>query len=321
MAILITGGLGYIGSNISKILKDEAIIIDNQSNSKLDFKKYLPHAKVYLGDICKKTLDPIFKSNNIESVIHLAGYKSVNESVINPIKYYKNNIQSSIDLIDLMIKYNVNKLVFSSSATVYDKNEKSPLNENSNTDPENPYGQTKLIIEKLILDCCNSYNNFSSIILRYFNPIGADEYGHFGDHPKLTPQNIMPLLNDSIKNNYKFKIFGNNYDTRDGTCLRDYIHVIDLAQSHISSIELFKKNINFEIINIGLGKGISVFELIKCFENINNLKINLEIFERRKGDIPICYADNTKALKILNWTPKYTYEDMCKHAYLSLKYV
>ena len=313
MTILVTGGLGYIGSHISKIADQKVIIIDNQSNSQLDFKNKLPNSEVILEDLNYKNVCKIFKNYNIDSVIHLAGSKSVNESIVSPLDYYSNNIISSVELLQAMIKFNVNKLIFSSSATVYGNKNKSPLKEDFPTQSINPYGHTKIIIEDIIQNCCASYSNFSAISLRYFNPIGAHYDGSLGDRPKGKPLNLMPLIINSVFGK-KLTVFGNDYPTADGTCLRDYIHVMDLAEAHLICLKKFS-NIKYDTFNVGLGVGISVLELISAFENANKVKVNFEFGERRLGDAAISYADTSKFKNRFNWSPKYDYKSMCRDSW------
>ena len=313
MAILITGGLGYIGSHISKIANEKVVIIDNQSNSQLNYKKKLPSAEVFTEDLNYKNVCKIFQNYNIDSVIHLAGLKSVNDSIISPLEYYSNNIISSVELLQAMIKFNINKLIFSSSATVYGNNNKSPLKEDFLTQSINPYGHTKIIIEEIIQNCCASYSNFSAISLRYFNPIGAHSDGSLGDRPKGKPLNLMPLIVDSVFGK-KLTVFGNDYPTADGTCLRDYIHVMDLAEAHLICLKNFN-NIKYDTFNVGLGMGISVLELISTFENANKVKVNFEFGERRLGDAAISYADTSKFKNRFNWSPKHDYKSMCRDSW------
>ena len=310
MKTLLTGGLGYVGSHIAYYLKDNAVIIDNKINSKLNYKRRLPHAKVYLSDLNIKSLKKIFKENEIDSVIHLAGLKAVEESTVNPIKYYKNNVSSSIDLLEIMNVFKINKLIFSSSATVYGNQVNIPFKENFPLNSINSYGSTKIIIEQLISDYSKSNNSFKCISLRYFNPIGADLKTGLSDQPLGRSLNLIPILNHSIKHKKKFEIYGNNYNTKDGTCLRDYIHIKDLANAHIIALKKIYKIKGHEPINLGLGKGISVLDIIKLYEKINNIKVNFKYSKRRKGDVAISYADNKKAIKILGWKPIYNYEDM-----------
>ena len=309
MAILITGGLGYIGSHIAKIADEKIVIIDNQSNSQLNYKKNLPNAEVVLEDLNYNNVCKIFKNYNINAVIHLAGSKSVQDSIISPLEYYSNNVITSFELLKGMIEFNINKLIFSSSATVYGNSHPSPLREDFQTQYINPYGHTKIIIEEMIQNCCISYPNFCAVSLRYFNPIGAHQDGTLGDRPLGKPLNLMPLIVESVKGK-KLTIFGNDYPTVDGTCLRDYIHVMDLAEAHLLCLKEFSK-IKYENFNVGLGKGISVLELIKTFEAVNNVKVRYEFGQRRSGDASISYADNTKFVKSFKWAPRYDYSSMC----------
>lgn len=319
MKILLTGGLGYIGSHIAALLKEKAIIIDNLSNSKLDYKKYLPYSKVYKEDLNPASLNKIFTKNKIKGVIHLAGLKSVDDSIQNPIKYYRSNILPSIDLFEAMDKYKVNKLIFSSSATVYGDKHKSPLSENLQLQSTNPYGSTKIILEQLISDYAKSNSKFKAISLRYFNPIGADNSANLSEMPIGAPQNIIPVLIDTIKKNKTFNIFGKNYKTKDGTCIRDYIHVKDLAFAHIGAFQKLKIVDGHLKINLGLGKGLSVLGLIKNFEEVNKVKVKYQFTKRRKGDVDIVYANVKKAHQFLSWKPKYSYKDMLKDAWEATK--
>ena len=317
MKILVTGGLGYIGSHISHLLGSSAVIIDNLSNSSLNFRKKLPFAKVYIRNLNSHSLIKIFSVNIIIGVIHLASLKAVNESVDKPLKYYEENVVPTIHLLKTMKDFSVKKLIFSSSATVYGNNNKSPLKEDMILKSTNPYGSTKICIENLIQDYCNSDPKFKAISLRYFNPLGADKKAGLVDQPKGVPQNILPKLISSIKHNQTFKIFGNDYKTRDGTCLRDYIHIKDLASAHTLALKKINKIKGHFPINIGLGKGISVLEIIKLFEKTNNISIKYKISKRREGDIAINYADNSKAKKILGWRPKFNHLDMLRDAWES----
>lgn len=311
MNTLITGGLGYIGSHIAIRLKKKAVIIDNLSNSCLDYKKILPHAKVYIKDINFKSLKEIFTNHKIKNVIHLAGFKSVEESISSPLKYYENNINSTLTLLNCMNQFNVNNLVFSSSATVYGHNNLNPLKENSKLSSTSPYGSTKLLIEKMITEFVQSKKEFKAITLRYFNPIGANVKKKLSEKPLGMPQNLMPMIIKSILEKKSLSIYGNNYNTKDGTCIRDYIHVEDLALAHILALKKMKLINSHKILNIGLGKGVSVYELIKIFEKSNKVKVDYKFCPRRPGDIPISYADNKKARAFLNWKPIYNYKQMC----------
>lgn len=315
--ILITGGLGYIGSHVASLLGNKAIIIDNLSNSKLNHKKFLPLAKVYKSDLNSKILSKIFSIHNIGGVIHLAGLKAVNESIQNPLKYYRKNIISSIDLLDALEKYNIKKLIFSSSATVYGNKNSSPLKEEMDLSAINPYGRTKIIIENMIEDYAKNKTNFHAISLRYFNPLGADNKVGLVEQPLGDPLNLMPILINCFKERKKFKVFGGNYPTKDGTCVRDYIHVKDLAKAHILAFQKLSKIKGHIAINLGLGKGASVLEIIKILESINNQKLNFKISNPRIGDVDISYADNKRSKKILGWNPKYNYYDMVKDAWVA----
>ena len=317
MTILLTGGLGYIGSHIAKKLGNKAIILDNQSNSQLSFKKYLPQAKVYCSNIHPKILNLIFKKYKIKGVVHLAALKAVNESTKYPLRYYQNNIISTINLLESMHKHNIQKLIFSSSATVYGNQHPSPLKEQFSLNSANPYGSTKIFIEQLISDYCLSNKKFKAISLRYFNPLGADFKSGLADQPLGQPQNIMPILIQSIMQKKIFQVFGNDYPTPDGTCIRDYIHVGDLADAHIQALKYLPKIKGHQTFNIGLGKGISVLELINIFEKTNKIKVNYRIAARRKGDAAISFADNSKSKKILQWRPQLNYTNMMRDAWLA----
>lgn len=317
MKILLTGGLGYIGSHIAHLLGSNAVIIDNKSNSKLNYKKKLPLAKVYISKISEYSLKKIFSENDIDGVIHLASLKSVNESNQKPLNYYRNNFISSLILLQTMEKFNIKKLIFSSSATVYGNKFKSPFNEEMPLSSTNPYGNTKIAVENLIKDFCESQKNFRALSLRYFNPLGANVDANLSERPIGEPKNIMPILINSVIQNKFFYIFGNDYDTKDGTCIRDFIHVKDLSYAHILSLKKISKVKKFDAINLGLGRGISVLELIKIFEKTNKIKIKYKFKGRRNGDIAVNFASNKKSIKFLNWKPSLNYNDMVKDAWLS----
>lgn len=317
MKVLITGGLGYIGSHIASLLGSNSIIIDNKINSNLNYKKSLPLSKVYIDDLNTKSLKKIFSKNNINSVIHLAGLKAVNDSILLPLQYYKNNVNSSFELLECMDKFKVQKLIFSSSATVYGNIHKSPLKEHFSLNSANPYASNKIIIEQMIKDYADSNPKFKAISLRYFNPIGANTIKGLAEQPLGKPQNIMPKLVRAAISNQKFKIFGNNYDTNDGTCIRDYIHVQDLADAHIIALKKLSKIRGYEPINIGLGKGISVLELIRLFEKTNQVSIKFIFSKRRMGDVAESFADTCKSKEILQWKPKYSYERMMRDSWQS----
>ncbi len=325
MKVLLTGGLGYIGSHTAVCLLEngyDVAIIDNLSNSKVTVKdaiEKITNKKVGLDifDLCdKEKLDEYFKNNKIDAVIHFAGLKAVGESVSIPLKYYENNLTSTINLIECMQKYNVNDLIFSSSATVYGGNNKVPFTENMQTGATNPYGRTKLFIEEIIKDVCVANSNFKSVILRYFNPVGAHESGLIGENPNGKPNNLMPFIARVATGKLdELKIFGNDYPTIDGTGVRDYIHVCDLASGHVAALKRFNTMKGYEIYNLGTGKGISVLEMVNEYNTVCGNKVKYSYTSRRDGDIAECYASSTKAEKELGWKAKYTLKDMCKTSY------
>lgn len=313
--VLITGGLGYIGSHISYLLKNRAIIIDNKINSNLNHKRLLPKAKVYKSSINTRILKKIFTQHDIKAVIHLASLKSVNDSLKYPLQYYENNFLSTLHLLNSMREFKIKKLIFSSSATVYGYKNKLPFSENGILEATNPYGSTKIMIENLINDYSKSNKSFKSISLRYFNPIGVNLKAKLIDQPIGNPLNLMPLIIKAAQEKKYLNIFGDKYDTQDGTCIRDYIHVSDLAEAHIFALNNLK-NVNGHLpLNIGLGKGISVLELIKIFEKVNKVKVPYRIAKPRLGDVPISFSSNKNAIKFLNWIPKKSYEQMCFDAW------
>lgn len=321
--VLVTGGLGYIGSHtVIELIEEgfEPIIIDNLSNSKLEVKDKIEKItgkklKVYIEDVCnEESLDKIMTENNITDVIHFAGYKAVGESVAKPIMYYENNLLSTISLLKQMKKHHVKNIIFSSSATVYGQPEKLPITEDSKVGgTTNPYGTTKLMIEQILSDVYKSDNEMNITILRYFNPVGGHVSGLLGESPNGIPNNLMPyIVRVAVGKLECLSVFGNDYDTKDGTGVRDYIHVVDLAKGHIAAI---KHMDGLRYYNLGTGTGYSVLELVNAFEKVNNLKVNYKIVERRPGDIASCYADPSKALKELNWKAEKTLEDMMKDSY------
>ena len=328
--ILLTGGLGYIGSHtIVEILKNNnfnVIVIDNLSNSNIktinNINKLIKSRDFtfYEGDILdKKILERIFLENDIHSVIHFAALKAVGESIEKPLLYYKNNISGTVQLLEVMEKHNVKNLIFSSSATVYG-NQESPLNENNKTGDgiTNPYGRSKYLIDQILKDL-SGWNIF---ILRYFNPVGSHESGLIGDNPNGVPNNLMPFLLRVAKNNYYsennsdyeyLKIFGNNYNTRDGTCIRDFIHVVDLANAHVCCLDKFKSG--HTIINIGTGKGTTVMELINTFKSVLNIDIPYKILNKREGDIEQSYCLCDKAFNEINWMANKNINDICRDSW------
>lgn len=325
MTILVTGGCGYIGSHTSVELLNagyEVIIIDNFSNSKrdvLDKIKKITNKdfKFYEGNVCDKNiLSTIFKENKIDAVIHFAGYKAVGESVAKPLMYYRNNLDSTLSLLEVMNDFNCKKMVFSSSATVYGEPKSLPIREDFPLSTTNPYGATKLMIENILRDLYNSDNTWSIAILRYFNPIGAHKSGLIGENPNDIPNNLMPYIvkvaNGELK---ELSVFGNDYNTKDGTGVRDYIHVVDLSLGHIKAIEKIINETGCDAYNLGTGQGYSVLDIVHNFEAVNGVKINYKITARRPGDIAECYADPTYAYEKLNWKANFGIEDMCKDAY------
>ena len=322
MSILVTGGAGYIGSHTCVELLEkgeEIVIVDNFSNSKpevLDKIKDITGKKFkfYEVDLLDRTkLEKVFQDNHIEEVIHFAGLKAVGESVKKPIKYYHNNITGTLVLLELMKKYNCKKIVFSSSATVYGNPKTVPIKEDFPLSTTNPYGSTKLMIEQILKDVAVADSEFSCILLRYFNPIGAHESGLIGENPNGIPNNLMPYIARVATGQYeKLNVFGNDYDTPDGTGVRDYIHVVDLAKGHIKAIEKARNMKGVEAYNLGTGKGYSVLDLVNTFEKVNHVTVKYEIVPRRPGDIAICYADPSKAREELGWVAEKDIEDMCR---------
>lgn len=323
MNILVTGGAGYIGSHTCVELLNNnhsVIIADNLCNSKIETInkiKQITNKDVlfYQVDVTdRQAVESIFSSYQIDGVIHFAGLKAVGESVEKPLEYYYNNIVSTIILSKACIKYNVNKFVFSSSATVYGEN-KVPFIETMDLLPTtNPYGETKAISERILMDVAKVHPNFSVSLLRYFNPVGAHESGLIGEAPTGIPNNLMPYITQVASGKLeKLKVFGNDFDTIDGTGVRDYIHVMDLAEGHAAAIEKLTKGIH--IYNLGTGKGTSVLQLIHAFEEVNNIKIPYEIVGRRPGDIASSYADVSKAEQELGWKAKRGIKEMCRDAW------
>ena len=325
MNILVTGGCGYIGSHTCCELLNKGhnvIIIDNLSNSKKEVVNYIKEitghdVTLYIGDVCDKDLlRKIFNENKIDSVIHFAGYKAVGESVKLPLKYYRNNLDSTLSLCEVMSEFDCKNLVFSSSATVYGIPKKLPIKEDFPLSTTNPYGTTKLMIERILKDLYTSDNTWHIALLRYFNPIGAHSSGLLGEDPNGIPNNLMPyIVKVAIGELECLSIFGDDYDTKDGTGVRDYIHVVDLALGHIAAIEKIDKEPGVYTYNLGTGVGYSVLELVKTFSKVNNIIVNYKIAPRRPGDIAECYADTTKASDELHWHATKTIEDMCRDSY------
>ena len=327
MSILVTGGAGFIGSHtVVELLNKgyDVIIVDNLVNSKesvIDSIKEITGKapKFYNVDLLdKEKVDKIFDENkDIEAVIHFAALKAVGESVEKPILYYENNLQSTLVLVRAMQEHNVKRIVFSSSATVYGDPEKVPITEDMPVGAAtNPYGETKVMIERILTDIYNADHEWSVMLLRYFNPIGAHESGLIGESPNGIPNNLMPYINQvALGKLDHLRVFGNDYDTPDGTGVRDYIHVVDLAKGHIKAIERCEKTTGVETYNLGTGIGYSVLDIVKNFEKATGIKIKYEIAPRRAGDIAECYADPTKAEKVLGWKAEKDLEQMCKDSW------
>ena len=326
MAILITGGAGYIGSHTAVELLDrgdEIIILDNFRNSKPESLNRIREItgkdfKFYEADMLDRSaLREIFSKNEISQVVHFAGLKAVGESVEKPLEYYHTNIEGTISLLEIMREFGVRDIVFSSSATVYGLENPSPLVETMPTfTATNPYGYTKVMIEQILRDLDRSENGWSITILRYFNPIGAHKSGKIGEDPQGIPNNLMPYITQvAIGKREKLQVFGNDYPTVDGTGVRDYIHVVDLAKGHLAALDKNLQESGVKTYNLGTGKGVSVLELIQAFEKASGQKIPFEIAPRRSGDIAECYADATKASVELNWRAEKTIEQMCEDSW------
>ena len=323
MAILLPGGAGFIGSHTAVELLNagkEIVIIDNFSNSKpqvLDAIKKITGKdfKFYEMDYMdREKLEKVFEENDIEAVMNFAGYKAVGESVQKPIEYYTNNISGALVVLDTMRKYNCKTFIFSSSATVYGEPETIPITEECKTGgTTNPYGTSKLFIEQILKDIYKSDNTWNICILRYFNPVGAHESGLIGEEPQGIPNNLMPYVARVAAGTLKeLSVFGNDYDTPDGTGVRDYIHVVDLAKGHVKALEkLEKEKEGLYIYNLGTGKGYSVLDMVKAFEKATGQKVSYKIAPRRAGDIATCYADPKKAFEELGWKAEKTLENMC----------
>ena len=326
MKVLLTGGAGYIGSHCAVELLNsgyDVVIADNLVNSSevaVERIEKITGRKVsfYNVDVCRKEeLERVFEENEISSVIHLAGLKAVGESVSVPLRYYRNNLDSTLCLLETMKKYGVKKIVFSSSATVYGEKNDVPYRETMQAGGcSNPYGWTKFMIEQILIDEANSDKDLSVVLLRYFNPIGAHPSGLIGEDPSGIPNNLMPFIaQTAVGKREALTVFGNDYETRDGTCERDYIHVMDLASGHVRAIEYGLAHDGVEVFNLGTGNPVSVLELINAFEKANNIKLNWHFGPRRAGDLPVTYANADKAREILGWQAVRSVEDMCRDTY------
>lgn len=325
MNILLTGGAGYIGTHTCIELYKAghtAVIVDNFCNSSPEAVKRVEEligqkVPLYNVDVCDfEPLDKVFEENKIDAVIHFAGLKAVGESVSIPIKYYRNNIDSTLTLLEVMKKHGVHNIVFSSSATVYGIPETVPLVETMPTSCTNPYGWTKLMIEQILKDACVADPDLSVVLLRYFNPIGAHESGRIGENPNGIPNNLMPYITQVAVGKLKcLGVFGNDYPTHDGTGVRDFIHVVDLAKGHVKAIDYADAHKGAEVFNLGTGTGYSVLDIVNAFQKVNGVEIPYEIKPRRPGDIAECYADPKKAYEGLGWKAEKTLEDMCRDSW------
>jgi UDP-glucose 4-epimerase len=323
--ILVTGGTGYIGSHtVVKLIEAgyEVVILDNLFNSKVTvidrIQKITNKRPLFIeGDIRDRPLlKKIFNDHEIDAVIHFAGLKAVGESVLEPLKYYVNNVGGSISLLEAMKDANVKNIIFSSSATVYGEPQQLPITEDHPLNPTNPYGETKLAVENLLRDLYRSSPSWEIFILRYFNPVGAHQSGLIGEDPNDIPNNLFPYIAKVASGDIEcLKVFGDDYKTKDGTGIRDYIHVIDLAEAHLKALEKLSQS-KCQVINVGTGQGYSVLEIVKAFQKISDYKINFTICERRSGDVAICYADASLARVLLNWKVKYNLDQMCKDSWL-----
>ena len=321
--ILVTGGLGFIGSHTCVALLEagnSVVIADNLTNSSIDVLFKIRDisrgdAVFYEADLTDKIwVDKIFAENKLDGVIHFAGLKAVGESLKTPLLYYFNNLQSTMTILSSCLQYGVNRFVFSSSATVYGDNQ-TPLSEDMALKPTiNPYGESKVINEKILSDVAMAYPELSVSLLRYFNPVGAHESGLIGENPCGIPNNLMPLIVRAASGELDcLHIFGGDYDTYDGTCIRDYIHVMDVAEGHVAALENLQRGVN--AYNLGTGRGTSVLELIHTFEEANDISVPYRLVGRRAGDIAVCYADVSKAERCLGWKAKRTLFDMCRDSW------
>lgn len=323
MSILLTGGAGYIGSHTAVELINigkEIVIVDNFSNSKPEVLNRIEKITgvkpaFYQVDVCDKdALSKVFKENKIDAVVHFAGYKAVGESCSKPIEYYRNNLDSTLSLLEVMREFGVKKIVFSSSATVYGTPKKVPLTEtDEKTGCTNPYGWTKYMIEQILCDTATADKELSCVLLRYFNPVGAHASGLIGEDPQGIPNNLMPYISQvAIGKLQKLSVFGDDYKTHDGTGVRDYIHVVDLAKGHVKALEYAEKSTGAEIINLGTGTGYSVLDMVKAFEDATGKNVPYVIAPRRDGDVAECFANPDKAQNKLGWKAEKNLVDMCR---------
>ena len=330
MKVLVTGGAGYIGSHTAVELIEagyEAIIVDDLSNAKEDvidrIKTITGVRPVFYKVDCKdkEAMRKVFSEHKIDAIIHFAAYKAVGESVQKPLEYYRNNIDSTLTLMEVMEEFGCKKFVFSSSATVYGPNNPYPYKEDMKAiESSSPYGWTKVMIERILTDYVTAHPDYCAILLRYFNPIGSHPSGLLGDDPNGIPNNLMPYISRVAAGKLeKLTIFGDDYPTPDGTCQRDYLHVVDLAVGHLNALEYAENHEGVEAINLGTGNGVSVMELVNAFNEANDMELPYVIGPRREGDLPAFWADAQKAKNLLGWEAKYTVEDMCKSAWEFVK--
>lgn len=325
--VLITGGAGYIGSHTCVELISngfDVVVVDNLANSKADSLKRVEQLTgqqiiFYEGDLRDTDfLNSVFEKHLIDAVIHFAGYKAVGESVEKPLLYYSNNVAASINLLETMMNYNVNNIVFSSSCTVYGKPERVPVRETDTLKPTNPYGRSKLMVEQILQDLFTSNNDMSVSILRYFNPIGAHSSGLIGEDPKGIPNNLLPFVTKVAAGELnELNIFGDDYDTHDGTGVRDYLHVVDLAKAHVIALEKILETESFiDVYNLGTGEGYSVLDVVKAFENATKVKIPYKVVDRRPGDVDETFSDPSKVNNQLGWHADRDLHDMCRDSWL-----
>ncbi len=324
--ILLTGGAGFIGSHTAVALIEsghDVVVLDNLVNSEKDVVENVEKitgkdVKFYIGD-CRdeQLMDKVFKENDIDSVIHFAGLKAVGESCSKPLEYYENNLNATLTLLKTMLNNNVNKIVFSSSATVYDASNDAERVEGMRLGCTNPYGWTKFMCEQIIRDVCTANKNLRAISLRYFNPVGAHKSGLIGENPVGIPNNLVPYIQQVATGKREYlHVYGDDYNTPDGTGVRDYIHVCDLADAHVAAFDYLQNHEGSIEINIGTGKGTSVLEMVHSFEKVNGVKIPYQIEGRRPGDVDSVYANTEKAYELLHWKSKLTVDDMCRDAYM-----
>ena len=326
MSVLLTGGTGYIGSHTAVELIQQGydvVIADNLYNSDASVLERLElicgkRPKFYNVDVSdQKALDAVFSENSIDCVIHFAGYKAVGESVSVPLRYYRNNLDTTLSLLEVMARHGCKRIVFSSSATVYGVSDRVPYQEDAKElGCTNPYGWTKYMNEQILSDAAIADGELSVVLLRYFNPVGAHESGYIGEKPNGIPNNLMPYITQVAAGEREcLSVFGNDYPTYDGTGVRDYIHVMDLARGHVCAVEYAASHKGCEIVNLGTGNGYSVLDVVKTFERVNNVAVPYKIAERRKGDVAISYADAAKAKALFHWTAEKTLDDMCRDAW------